>query len=80
MLESSALSGELRSFKGVLPFALATRQMARQLIIPMENANEAALISNTLILPATHLLQVSKFLRGIKLNPSYITTLTGCFL
>jgi magnesium chelatase family protein len=59
-----ALSGELRAFKGALPFALAARQSKRQLIVPPENANEAALIDGLPILIAPHLLEVCHFLQG----------------
>lgn len=53
-----ALSGELRPFQGALPFAFSCQQAARGLILPHENANEAALISQATILPAKHLLEV----------------------
>lgn len=59
-----ALSGELRAFKGALPFALATRSQQRSLILPPDNANEASLVSDISIFPATHLLQVCQFLHN----------------
>lgn len=59
-----ALSGELRGFKGALPFALATRHTGRQLVIPPANAQEAALITDANILIAPHLLEVCQFLHG----------------
>ncbi|MFI4954319.1 MAG: YifB family Mg chelatase-like AAA ATPase [Gammaproteobacteria bacterium] len=59
-----ALSGELRAFKGALPFALATRHSGRQLIVPPMNAHEAALITDANILIAPHLLNVCQFLQG----------------
>ncbi|OQX40515.1 MAG: hypothetical protein B0D88_08565, partial [Candidatus Sedimenticola endophacoides] len=39
-----ALSGELRPVRGVLPAALACRARGRALILPQENADEAALV------------------------------------
>src|SRR6185503_11206809 len=36
-----ALSGQLRPFKGALPFAISTRKAKRALIIPDENSFEA---------------------------------------
>lgn len=53
-----ALSGALRPIKGSLPFAFATREAQRKLIIPYQNADEASLCKNTDILPAKHLLEV----------------------
>lgn len=62
-----ALSGELRSTQGMLPFALATRTTTRHLILPSANSQEAALASNICILPANHLLEVCSHLCGAKL-------------
>ncbi|MBN2689786.1 MAG: YifB family Mg chelatase-like AAA ATPase [Gammaproteobacteria bacterium] len=53
-----ALSGKLRAIKGALPFALATKQAARSLILPQHNAAEAALVKDTKIIPANHLIDV----------------------
>lgn len=61
-----ALSGELRPIQGALPFALATRDAKRQLILPIENATEAGLPGNLQIFPARHLLQVCAHLLGDK--------------
>ena len=55
-----ALSGELRAVKGVLPVALAARQAGRSLVVPEENAAEAALVKNLNIYPARHLLEVGE--------------------
>ncbi len=57
-----ALSGELRAFKGALPFALAARAQQRSLILHPNNANEASLVSDIPIYSATHLLEVCQFL------------------
>jgi magnesium chelatase family protein len=59
-----ALSGELRPIRGVLPVALAARDAGRPLILPEENAAEAALVKGLTIYPARHLLQVSEHLLG----------------
>lgn len=61
-----ALSGELRPFQGCLPFAIATRNANRLLIIPAENAIEAALLQNSRVLPAQHLLEVCAHLNNQK--------------
>ncbi len=59
-----ALSGQLRPVRGCLPVSLQARNAGRSLITPTENANEAALISDAIILPAEHLLQVVAHLHG----------------
>jgi magnesium chelatase family protein len=61
-----ALSGELRPVNAVLPTALACAKVSRALILPIENADEAALSSNTEVYPANHLLTVCAHLNGNK--------------
>ena len=53
-----ALTGELRAVHGCLPMANSTRSTGRSMILPRTNAEEAALIPDLAIYPATHLLQV----------------------
>ncbi len=57
-----ALTGELRSIKGVLPIALACQQAQRTLVVPANNAKEAGLIPTALSKQANHLLQVCELL------------------
>jgi magnesium chelatase family protein len=59
-----ALGGQLRPVRGCLPVALQARSAGRTLVVPVENADEAALVSNTAILPAAHLLEVVAHLHG----------------
>ena len=59
-----ALSGALRPVRGVLPAALAAARAGRALVVPRENADEAALVSEADILPADHLLEVCAHLNG----------------
>lgn len=66
-----ALSGQLRAFQGVLSFALATKRSGRSLIIPHDNAKEAALAGSSSILPAHHLLDVCAHLVGKKILVPY---------
>ncbi|KPJ67139.1 MAG: ATP-dependent protease [Coxiella sp. DG_40] len=61
-----ALSGKLRPISGMLPFALATKKINRNLVIPIHNADEASLVSDISILPAKHLLEVCTHLKGEK--------------
>ncbi len=59
-----ALSGELRAVTGVLPAALKAVLAGRTLIVPRDNAAEAALIGAADVRAAASLLEVMAFLRG----------------
>lgn len=59
-----ALSGELRPIKGVLPMVLGAHHAGRTLIIPRENAQEAALVKEAKVLLANHILEVCAHLNG----------------
>ena len=63
MIGELALDGTMRPVKGVLPVALAAAQMGlRGLIVPQENAREAAVVENIDIIPVTCLAQAAGFL------------------
>ncbi len=53
-----ALTGELRSVRGILPATLQTKKAGRTLVIPRYNADEAALVKDIDILAADHLLDI----------------------
>jgi len=57
-----ALSGEIRPVLGEIPLAIACRDADRSAILPMQNAQQASLISDARVHGATHLLQVHSFL------------------
>ena len=57
-----ALSAELRPVTAVLPSALRCAASGRKLILSRDNANEAALVEDLIVLPAAHLLEVSAHL------------------
>ncbi len=59
-----ALSGELRSVKGVLPAALAVQKQRRHLVMPDINAGQAALISQAQHKSADTLTSVCRYLAG----------------
>ena len=59
-----ALSGELREVRGVLPAAVQCRNKKRKLVLPPQNAHEAALVSKLEICHCAHLLQVCAKLNG----------------
>ncbi|MBX2847895.1 MAG: YifB family Mg chelatase-like AAA ATPase [Acidiferrobacterales bacterium] len=64
MIGELALDGRLRKVFGVLPTALAIAKHHRKLIVPSENATEAALAEQTVSLQAKHLLNVCQYLAG----------------
>ena len=57
-----ALSGELRPVSGALPSALGARDAGHILVLPMVNAQEAALVSNVDVRQARHLLDICRYL------------------
>ncbi len=59
-----ALTGELRPVRGALIAALRARGAGRALVVPLANADEAALAENAAIHAARHLLDVSAHLHG----------------
>ena len=58
-----ALSGSLRAVSGSLPAALGAHASGRTLILPRENANEAALVENAAVKSATCLLEICQYLQ-----------------
>lgn len=59
-----SLDGALRPLKGVLPAVLAAREAGRNLLVPKDNADEAALASQDDVLAAGHILAVCEHLCG----------------
>lgn len=59
-----ALTGELRPARGTLTAALQCAEANRTLIVPQENADEAARVSRTRVVAAAHLLDVCAHLTG----------------
>ncbi|NNC99652.1 MAG: YifB family Mg chelatase-like AAA ATPase [Gammaproteobacteria bacterium] len=59
-----ALDGQLRQVSGVLPTALACGQVPRRLVVPTDNATEAALADRTNSCHAQHLLGVCQHFVG----------------
>lgn len=66
-----ALSGELRAFKGALPFAIGTRTAGRNLIVAQDNAFEAAMPQDNLVYAATDLRSVCDHISGETLLMRY---------
>lgn len=66
-----ALTGQLRSIRGALTAALAARIAKRSLILPMANADEAALAHGATIYAASHLLDVTAHLHATARLPTH---------
>jgi len=65
LLGELSLDGRLRPVPGALPAAVtAGRQGIKGLVVPQENAAEAAAVAGVPVFPATHLLQVVAHLNG----------------
>ena len=61
-----ALSGEVRRVKGVLPIALSCREAGlKGLLVPAENAEEAAVVEGIDVHPVSSLREATDFLEGI---------------
>ncbi|NQZ53091.1 MAG: YifB family Mg chelatase-like AAA ATPase [Piscirickettsiaceae bacterium] len=61
-----SLTGKLRQVRGVLSTILAVTKAGRELILPTDNASEAALIEGSKSRSAPHLLAVCAYLSGQK--------------
>jgi magnesium chelatase family protein len=60
-----ALSGEVRRVRGVLPIALRARQQGRKgILVPPENAEEAAVVEGLSVYPVTNLREAADFIDG----------------
>ena len=71
-----ALDGTLRSIKGVLPIAIAARNAGLTgLILPQENASEAAIVNDLEIIGVNTLKEAIDFLTGAKpIAPTVVDT------
>ena len=57
-----SLGGELRSINGVLPAALICQKANRTLCLPVQNVQEASLVSSSKLISASHLLDITAHL------------------
>ena len=69
-----SLDGNLNPLKGILPIALqAKKEGYKGIIVPMENANEAAVVAGLDVLGVNNLMEVVKFLNGEEtIKPSVV--------
>ena len=62
-----ALSGEVRRVRGVLPIALRARAEGRKgILVPPENAEEAAVVDGLAVFPVANLREAADFVEGKK--------------
>jgi len=59
-----ALNGEIRGVRGVLPIAVAASERVDGMVVPRENAVEAALATDSPVYPVKTLRDVKRFLSG----------------
>lgn len=71
-----SLDGNVRPIRGVLPIAIqSARENFKGLILPEENAREAAIVDGIDIIPVAHVQQAIDFLKGKKsIEPMRIDT------
>src|SRR4029434_11300432 len=69
-----ALTGAVRPVKGVLPIALCARAEGRTgMLVPADNAAEAAVVSGLQVIPVQNLREAASFLDGeIKITPTKV--------
>jgi len=72
ILGELALDGSVRRINGALPIALELRKRgARALVIPEDNAREAAVVTGIDVFPVKSLIQTVQFLNGELSIPAY---------
>lgn len=74
MVGELALNGAVRPVKGVLPVALqARREKKRGLLVPAENAAEAAVVAGLQVIPIQNLREAVAFLEGeLQIEPTKV--------
>src|SRR5256885_211604 len=74
MVGELALTGAVRPVKGVLPIALRAREDKRHgILVPAENAPEAAVVKGLKVIPVQNLREATQFLEGaLTIQPTQI--------
>ena len=75
-----ALSGEVRRVRGVLPIALRARAEGRKgILVPPENAEEAAVVDGLAVHPVANLRDAADFIEGKKEIPPFQVDMLAAF-
>lgn len=75
-----ALSGEVRRVRGVLPIALRARQEGRKgILVPPENAEEAAVVDGLPVFPVANLREAADFVEGTRSISPFGVDLSSAF-
>ena len=75
-----ALSGEVRRVRGVLPIALRARAEGRKgILVPPENAEEAAVVEGLAVHPVANLREAAEFIEGKKALPPFAVDMQAAF-
>jgi magnesium chelatase family protein len=74
MVGELALTGAVRPVKGVLPIALQAREDGKTgILVPAENAPEAAVVAGLQVIPIQNLREAASFLEGeVKIAPTKV--------
>ena len=81
MMGELSLDGSLRPIKGALPIAIQARQEKfKGIILPKQNAREAAIVNDLEVYGIENLRQAADFLNGdLQLEPVFVIMLKECF-
>ncbi|MGL4806626.1 MAG: YifB family Mg chelatase-like AAA ATPase [Bacteroidales bacterium] len=76
MMGELSLNGDLQPVRGVLPIAIKARELGfKGLILPMQNASEAAVVNNLDVLGVTNIKEVIDFFNDeLELTPTHVDT------
>ena len=76
MMGELNLDGQLQPIRGALPFAIKARELGlKGIIIPKQNAKEAAVVNNLQVIGVENLSEVIEFLKGaISIEPTVVNT------
>src|SRR5205814_6730961 len=80
MVGELALTGAVRSVKGVLPIALRAREDGRAgLLVPADNAAEAAVVTGLKVIPIQNLREAASYLEGQIEIAALVVVIEGIF-
>ncbi|TYQ13149.1 UNVERIFIED_CONTAM: magnesium chelatase family protein [Acetivibrio alkalicellulosi] len=75
-----SLDGEIKPVKGILPMVISARENGlKSIILPLENADEAAVVNGLNILPAGSIKDVVNHLNGLKKINKYSVDIDNIF-